>query len=71
MFGSSQVSAEDKFYMGLEAGFSKSGDLDISHSFVNHPTRCDSLLYAPGATPPGDAECTADQTSIIGLKYYF
>ena len=65
ILGSSQASAEDKFYIGLEGGFSKSGDLGISHSFVNHPTRCDSLLYPSGATPPTDAECVADKTSTV------
>ena len=65
MFGSSQVLAEDKFYIGLEAGFSKSGDFDFSNSFVNHPTRCDSLLYPSGATPPTDAECTSDKASTV------
>lgn len=65
MLGSSQASAEDKFYIGLEGGFSESGDLGVSHSFVNNPTRCDSLLYPSGTTPPTDAECTAQKTSTI------
>ena len=65
MLGSSQASAENKFYIGLEAGFSKSGDLGISHSFVNHPTRCDSLLYSAPASPPGDAECASDSISSV------
>ncbi len=65
IFGSSSASAEDRFYIGLEGGFSKSGDLDVSHSFINNPTRCDSLLYPSGTTPPTDAECTADKTSTV------
>lgn len=69
ILGSSQASAEDKFYIGLEAGFSKSGDLGVSHSFVNHPTRCDSLLYPSGMTPPTDAECTADKTSTVANEF--
>ena len=63
VLGSSFASAEDEFYIGLEAGFSKSGDLNVSQSFVSHPTRCDSLLYPSGTTPPTDAECTSDKTS--------
>ena len=69
MLGSSQASAEDKFYIGVEGGFSKSGDLSVSHSFVNNPTRCDSLLYPSGATPPTDAECTAQKTSTVANEF--
>ena len=65
MFGASQASAESKFYIGLEGGFSKSGDLNVSQSFIDHPTRCDSFLYPSGTTPPTDAECTTDRTSTI------
>lgn len=65
MSGSLQALADDKFYIGLEAGFSKSGDLGVSSSFINHPTRCDSLLYPSGTTPPTDAECTSDKISTI------
>ncbi len=54
----------NRFYIGLEAGVSLSGHLDISHSFVNHPTRCDPFFYAPGAAPTG-GECAAGQLSII------
>jgi len=60
---SSMALATDRFYIGVEAGFSKSGDIDVPQSFVNHPTRCDSLLYTSGATAPTDSECTTDKTS--------
>lgn len=69
MLGSLSASADDKFYIGLEAGFSESGDLNVSQSFINHPTRCDSLLYSSGATPPTDAECTSDKTSSFGNAF--
>ena len=65
IFASSQALAGDNFYIGLEGGFSKSGDLEVSHSFVHNPTRCDSLLYPSGTTPPTDAACTADRISTI------
>ena len=58
-------SVAEGFYVGLEAGFSKSGDLDVSQSFIDHPTRCDSFLYPSGVTPPMDAECTTDRISTI------
>ena len=62
---SPSASAEDKFYIGLEAGFSKSGDMDVSQSLIDHPIRCDSFLYPSGATPPMDAECTTEKTTTI------
>lgn len=65
IFGSSSVSAEGRFYFGLEAGFSKSGDLNISHSFVDGPTRCDPFLSPSGATPPNDPECLTPTASAI------
>ena len=52
------------FYIGLEAGISLSGHLDVSHIVLNHPTRCDPFLYTPGAAPT-DGECAAGQISII------
>lgn len=58
-------SGAEGFYVGLEAGFSRSGDLDVSQSFIDHPTRCDSFLYPSGVTPPMDAECTTDRISTI------
>ena len=67
--GSSLASAEDKFYVGLEAGASKSGDLGISQSFINHPTRCDSLLYSSNETPPTGGECAVDKTSSFGNTF--
>lgn len=65
IFASSQALAGDKFYIGVEGGFSKSGDLEVSHSFEHNPTRCDSLLYPSGTTPPTDAKCTTGKTSTI------
>ncbi|MCY4379045.1 MAG: outer membrane beta-barrel protein [Candidatus Dadabacteria bacterium] len=67
IFGSSSASAEDRFYIGLEAGFSASGDLDVSQSFFNHPTRCHSVLYqGSGLNPPTDGECAAAKRSSFG-----
>lgn len=57
--------AAEGFYAGLEAGFSKSGDVDVSQSLIDHPTRCDSFLYPAGATPPMDVECATEKTTTI------
>ncbi len=67
VFGSSATaSASDRFYIGLEAGFSKSGDLDVSHSAVNNVTRCDSLLYPSGTAP---ADCGPGKVSTIKNEF--
>lgn len=60
--------SRNRFYIGLEAGLSLSGDLDVSHTFLNHPTRCDPFLYAPGAAPT-DGECAAGQVSMIATAF--
>ncbi len=64
-FGSLPASAASGFYIGLEAGFSKSGDVGVSQSLIDHPTRCDSFLYPAGVTPPMDEECTTDKITTI------
>ncbi len=64
---SSMALAADGFYVGLEAGFSKSGNLDISQFGVNRPTKCDSLL--PGVTASTDPECTANKISTIPTEF--
>ncbi len=54
-----QLMAKDSgFYLGLEAGFSQSDSLDTRLSGVNHPTRCDRLLYSDPSSAPNDASCT-------------
>ncbi len=60
--------AEQGFYVGLDAGFSISGDTDITSAFVNHPTRCDSLLYSNPGDAPKDATCTANEKATIQSK---
>ena len=68
VFGSSATaSASDRFYIGLEAGFSKLGDLDVSQSGVNNVTRCDSLLY-PSGTAPADCGPGKVSTVVSSLK---
>ncbi len=61
-------STEQGFYIGLDAGFSVSGDTDITSGFINHPTRCDSFLYPNPADAPKDAACTADEAGEIQSK---
>lgn len=54
------VAAQDRgAYVRLDVGGAALRALSVATSGVNHPTRCDSLLYANPADAPGDAECTA------------
>ncbi len=46
------------FYLGVEAGVAESNDIKISNQAINHPTRCDSLLYVNPANAPSEAACT-------------
>ena len=51
------------FYVGVELGFANPSDLTSTLSLVNHPTRCDSLLYPDSSVPPeiaNDRDCTAN-----------
>lgn len=54
---------EDRgFYLGFEAGLADAATLGTVLTAVNHPTRCDSLLYADPGMAPTDAACR-DNTS--------
>ena len=44
-------------YVSLGLGLA-SDDIDVSAMGVNHPTRCDRLLYANPSSAPTDAACT-------------
>ena len=46
------------FYVGVGGGFGSASTLGSSVYGVNHPTRCDTLLYAdPGMAPSSDPAC--------------
>ena len=58
------------FYMGLEAGFSRSDGVDVSQSAINNPTKCDSLLYPSGTNPPADPDCAiGDKMPLISSMF--
>lgn len=40
------------FYVGVELGFANPSDLTSTLSLVNHPTRCDRLLYSDASPIP-------------------
>ena len=58
------------FYITTGVGFSSGAATETAVSGINHPTRCDKLLYANPADAPTDAQCT-DNTSRPGGAYVF
>ena len=60
LFLSCQVpTASAEPYVSVGIGLSGEG-LSVGVGGVNHPTRCDRLLYADSASVPDDAACTDD-----------
>ena len=48
-------------YVGFHAGYLDASSLDSGVTALNHPTKCDVLLYPdPSLAPTGDPECQAD-----------
>ena len=46
---------QDGFYVGLEVGRANASTLTSVVTGVNHPTRCDRLLYPASTSPPASA----------------
>ena len=61
----------DGFYAGLQLGAAISSIVESARSGVNHPTRCDVLLYPPSVSPPvNDPACLAN-TYDLGTSNEF
>lgn len=52
-----------RLYVGFEEGGPRARTANSSQTFLNHPTRCDRLLYPEGLTPPDDAACGAGEAA--------
>ena len=52
-----------RLYIGFEEGGPRARTTESSQTFLNHPTRCDTLLYPEGLTPPSDAACGAREAT--------
>jgi len=52
-----------RIYVGFEEGGPRARTATSSQTFLNHPTRCDRLLYPEGLTPPDDAACGAREAA--------
>ncbi len=55
--GAAAARAAEGLYLGLETGFADADELALSVHGVNHPTRCDVLLYPPGTAPADEPAC--------------
>ena len=56
-----QPAHANQHYVGVQLGAAYSPGIEESLSGVNHPTRCDSLLYrGTGIQPPNDPACRDD-----------
>ena len=52
-----------RLYVGFEEGGPRARTAHSSQTFLNHPTRCDRLLYPEGWTPPDDPACGAREAA--------
>ena len=61
MATAAQPAWANQHYVSVQLGAAYSPGIEESLSGVNHPTRCDSLLYrGTGLQPPNDAACRDD-----------
>ena len=61
----------DGFYVGLEMGRAHASTLTSSVTGVNHPTRCDRLLYPASTSPPASDEACRASTPTVILRNAF
>ena len=62
---------QDGFYVGLEMGRAHASPLTSSVTGVNHPTRCDRLLYPASTSPPASDEACRASTPTVILRNAF
>ena len=64
-------SLRNGFYAGLELGRANASPLTSSVTGVNHPTRCDRLLYPASTSPPASDEACRASTPTVILRNAF
>ena len=64
-------SLRNGFYTGLEIGRANASPLTSSVTGVNHPTRCDRLLYPASTSPPASDEACRASTPTVILRNAF
>ena len=56
---------------GFEAGLACASTLESTLDAVNHPTKCDVLLYAdPSSAPSSDSECLDNTPRLLFANSY-
>jgi len=63
LLAAGEPAAAQRVYVGFEEGGPRARTATSSQTFLNHPTRCDALLYPAGLTPPNDAACTSREAT--------
>ena len=58
-------------YAGLQMGIANSSVVTSSLGGINHPTRCDVLLYPPSVSPPVDDAACRDNTPAVIISNEF
>ena len=62
---------QDGFYVGIEVGRANASTLTSVVTGVNHPTRCDRLLYPASTSPPASDEACRASTPTAILRNAF
>ena len=63
LLGAGSDAMAQRFYIGFEEGGPRARTATSSQTFLNHPTRCDRLLYPEWLAPPGDPACDAGEAA--------
>ena len=63
LLAAGDVALAQRLYIGFEDGGSRARTAKSSQTFLNHPTRCDTLLYPEGLVPPDNAACDAREAT--------
>lgn len=58
-------------YAGLQLGIANSSTITATRSGVNHPTRCDVLLYPPSVSPPANDPACLSNTYALATSNEF
>ena len=64
-------SLRNGFYTGLVLGRANASPLTSSVTGVNHPTRCDRILYPASTSPPASDEACRASTPTVILRNAF
>ena len=67
--GAAAQNNRDGWYGGLQLGVAFPTAVNSARKYVNHPTRCDILLYPPSVAPPDDPACRVNRPGVTSNKF--